>query len=124
MQRSFVVHYKNKYPNATIDHGDNHLRVVYAKGEVLVSIKRGGGGVILDCQKEDFARDPHDLSPIPKNARVYKLTGEHTIEKDELAAEREPIAKKLAETYGKVPSLVECKTLKIEVDFQDKVVLK
>lgn len=124
MQKGFVVHYRNKYPTATINHDDNHLKVVSPKGEVLVSIKRGGGGVILDCQKEDFARDAHDLSPIPRNTRVYKLTGEHTIEKDELAEEREPVSKKLFETYGKIPSIAECKNLKLDLDFRDQVVFK
>lgn len=124
MQKSFVVHYKNKYPTATIDHSDNHLRVISAKGEILVSIKRGGGGVLVDCQNEDFARDPHDLSPLPKNTRVYKLTADHSFAKDELATEREPVAKRLFETYGKVPSIDECKKLKLELDYRDQVVLK
>jgi hypothetical protein len=124
MLKSLVVHYKNKYPTARVESGENHLAVISKDGELLVSVKRGGGGVVFDAQKDDGAKYPHDMSPIPRNTRVYKLTVHHTIEKDEEAAERLPTAKMLEEELGFVPSIEQCKTeLKIEVDAFGNVLL-
>lgn len=105
----FVVHYKNKYPGCRIDHSEDHLNVYDQEGNLKVAIKRGGGGALVDLGEQLGAADKHDVSPIPKNARVYKLTAENKIQLDEKHADRRPVAKALAEQFGKVPCI---KTLK------------
>lgn len=124
MLKSLVVHYKNKYPTARVESGENHISVISKEGELLVSVKRGGGGVIIDSQKNDGAKYAHDMSPIPRNTRVWKLTTAHEVEKDEEAAERLPTAKMFEEELGFVPSIEQCKKdLKIEVDALGNVLL-
>ncbi len=125
MQKSFIVHYKNKYPNARVEYSDNHLQVLSKDGEVLVSLRRGGGGSLIDFQKQDGAKYAHDLSPIPKNTRVYKLTHEHEIEKDEESQDRSVIAKHFCDTLGYVPSIEECrKHFGLSIDQVGNVELK
>lgn len=113
----FVVHYKNKYPGCHIDHSEDHLNVYDQEGNLQVAIKRGGGGALVDLGEQLGAADKHDVSPIPKNTRVYKLTADNKIQLDEKHAERRLVAKALAGEFGgKVPCIKSLKDKGYEFD--------
>ncbi len=91
-----------------------------------MSLRRGGGGVLLDKQAEHGARDPHDLSPIPKNSRAFKLYADDSIGQAEEYQERISIGYALAKkSDGKVLSVAEYrKSAGFDVDDKDNVVEK
>lgn len=113
--KSYAVHYKNKYPAAKVAFTETSLDVTSADGELLVALRIGGGGALLDKGEELGARDRHDLAPIPKNARVHKLFACGKIGKDEHAEAREKCSKAMA-VDGKVWSIEEYKAKKIKFD--------
>jgi hypothetical protein len=98
----------NVYPGARIDHSEDHVSV-YGDDGLILAVKRGGGGQLVDMSEALGGSGKYDLSPIPKNARVYKLTADNKIAKDEKAAERLPVAKELVKKFGKVPCIASLK---------------
>nr|BFD59648.1 hypothetical protein CKG001_17550 [Bdellovibrio sp. CKG001] len=114
---SFVVHYKNKYPKARVEHNEDQLNVYAQDGSLLVALKRGGGGALVDVGEQLGAKDKHDMSPLPKNARVHKLTVDGKIALDEEHADRKPVAVALADLFGgKVPCIPSLKKKGYEFD--------
>lgn len=114
---SIVVHYKNKYPKARVEHNEDQLNVYAQDGTLLVALKRGGGGALVDVGEQLGAKDKHDMSPLPKNARVHKLTVDGKIALDELHAERRPEARAIADQFGgKVPCIPSLKKKGYEFD--------
>ena len=103
--KHFAVHYMNKYPGAIVTHSENQLDVLSSEG-LLVALRRNGHGMIIDAGAECGASDKHDVSPIPKDARVFKLYADGSVKKSEEAAERLVSAKKLA-VDGKILSISE-----------------
>lgn len=71
--KSLVVHYRNKYPKGRVEASEAHLSVYDSKGELRVAMQKDGHGRLICVSEEMGALDRHDLSPIPKDARVYKL---------------------------------------------------
>lgn len=114
--KHLVVHYKNKYPDCHVDHSDDKLDVHGAEG-LLVSLRRDGSGMIVDKSAENGASDKHDLSPIPKDARVHKLYESGKMGLSEESEKRKLAVKKL-HVDGKILSINEYKTLGYE--FNDK----
>lgn len=95
MQKSWYVHYMNKYPKAQIKASDDSLDVFTKNGEHLLAVRRDGAGG-WHCKSEELgARDRHDLSPIPKEARLYKVV-DGKIVKDDKYDERAKLAHKFA----------------------------
>ena len=113
--KSYAVHYMNKYPKGKVDFTEDKLNAYDAKGDLVVALRRGGNGQIMDLGPELGAVDRHDLSPLPKNARVFKLYTSGKIGPSEEAAPRAPVADQLA-VDGRVPSIEECKEAGLEVD--------
>lgn len=76
MWKSYLAHYKNKYPQCQVTFSDTAFDV-YSVGEHglmhLVSLSKNGAGQIVDVSEEHGCYEKHDLSPIPKESRVYKL---------------------------------------------------
>lgn len=120
--KSYVAHYRNKYPGGRVDFSENHLDAYDKDGTLRVALRIGGGGVLLDKGDELGASDKHDLAPIPKNARVHKLTKDGKITLDEKAAERKQAVEKLV-SGGKIHSIAEYKEAGAEVDAEGNVVL-
>lgn len=111
MSKSIVVHYRNKYPKGAVHASDSAIDVYDAEGNHCVALRKNGANQMVCQSKEMGCRDSHDLSPIPKDARVHKLYSDGTIGKSEEASAREKIASELA-AYGlggagKVPSIQE-----------------
>ena len=88
--KSLYLHYKNKYPGGQVRTSEQALDVYSASGEHVVALRRDGAGSLVDQSEALGLRDRHDLAPIPKDARVFKLV-EGKIGKSEEAAEREKL---------------------------------
>ncbi|MFN3453528.1 MAG: hypothetical protein ACK41T_01110 [Pseudobdellovibrio sp.] len=116
--KHLVVHYKNKYPGCHVDYSEDKLDVHGGDG-MLVSLRKNGYGLIVDMSSENGAVDKHDLNPIPKNARVFKLYEDGRIGKSEEAEEREKAIKSI-HVNGKILSIAEYKAQKDLYDVSDK----
>ena len=81
--KSYIVHYKNKYPGSRVEAGEDFLNVYCAGGEHRVALRRNGAGQIVDVSEEYGCLDRHDLAPIPKMSRVHKLHKDGKIGLDE-----------------------------------------
>jgi hypothetical protein len=93
--KSFKVHYMNKYPDAHITMSDDALDVYDADGEHRLAMRKNGAGQWVCVSEEMGASDAHDLSPLPKNARRFKLYSNGNIGKSEEYVERSQVAAKL-----------------------------
>ena len=109
--KSYVVHYRNKYPGGAVHASESAIDVYDAEGNHCVALRKNGAGQMVCQSKELGCKDAHDLSPIPKDARVHKLFADGTIGESEEASERRKVAKELAAHEcggsGKVPSIQE-----------------
>lgn len=76
------VHYKNKYPLARVEAREDSLDVYSQEGEHLVSVVKNGAGQWADRSEQLGCRDRHDLAPIPKDSRLYKLEGGNLVRDD------------------------------------------
>lgn len=105
--KSYVAHYMNKYPGGSVDSdGETYLRAFDAAGKLRVVLGHGAGSV-RDNSKLAGALDCHDLSPIPKDCRVFCDRAEG-VERHQEADARSEVAVALAEQFGgKVPSVEE-----------------
>lgn len=106
--KSWHVHYMNKYPGGHVESSDSSLRVYDADGKLKVSLVKNGAGQWV-CNSEELGlEDKHDLAPIPKDARLYKLCKETgKIIKDDLHDERKAGLTKFSKGAGKVLSCAE-----------------
>lgn len=74
MWKSYQVHYKNKYPKCQVKYSETSFDVFDYSGEHhLVSLRKNGAGQVVDVSEEHGCFEKHDLSPIPKESRRYKL---------------------------------------------------
>lgn len=105
MNKSLLVHLKNKYPHCYVGATGSCIEVISDDNEVLVSLAKNAHGEYADRQHDVGARDSFCLAPIPKCSRVYKLGKDGKVGKDEKHEERKPYARILAKEFGMVPSL-------------------
>lgn len=105
--KSLLVHYKNKYPKGQVYASENELDVYNAAGEHVVAIRKNGAGQVVDVSKELGLRDEHDLAPIPKDARCFKVKG-GCVAKDEEHDARE----KAREEFMDGDKVLSCEDLK------------
>lgn len=109
MNKSILVHLKNKYPDAHISASESAIDVHGGNGEHLVALRKNGGSGNLECASESMGLSGRFcLAPIPKDARVHKLQKDGKIALDEAHEER----KKLRESFqcdksGKIKSIEE-----------------
>lgn len=99
--RSWQVHYMNKYPGGRVIATDSSLDVYDADGNHRVSLCKNGAGQWACASGDCGAMDGHDLSPLPKEARVHKLQKDGKIGLDEKHEERMEARKALA-VKGKI----------------------
>jgi hypothetical protein len=99
--KSLVVHLRNSYPEAQVHAREHEIDVFSSEGELLCAVRNGAC-----AQKELGARDAFSLSPIIKQARVWKIDKSNQIAKDEEAAKRKEACKKFLKA-GKAPSIEE-----------------
>jgi len=105
MSHPYLVHLKNKYPQGHVEGDDERIDAYDADGVHRVALRKNGAGQLLDKSEEFGLPDRFDLSPIPKESRVWKLRDGKCV-LDEKHEERRPQAEKMAKD-GRVPSIVE-----------------
>ena len=87
--KQWHVHYMNKYPQGRVHSSDSSMDVFDSEGVHCVALRKDGGGNLVDRSEELGCQDRHDLSPIPKDARLYKVCPKQGhIMKDEKFEER------------------------------------
>ena len=87
MSKSWVVHYRNKYPGGQVQASDSAIDVYDSHGDHVVALRKNGAGQWSDQSEEFGCKDKHCLAPIPKDARLYKeIDGK--LAKDEKYEER------------------------------------
>lgn len=121
MLRSLFVHYRNKYPKARVMHSDQGLDVISSDNELLLALRKNGAGQVIDAQALMGARDAHDLSPLPKDARAYKLFKDGHIGQAEEYSSRVAFAAEIA-VKDRVPSCEELSAAGWEFDDKQRVV--
>lgn len=85
--KSLSVHYRNKYPGGKVIETEESLDVFDAKGDHCVALRKNGAG-IMSCQSMALGcKHTHDLAPIPKDARLFKMR-DGKLSKDEKYEER------------------------------------
>lgn len=118
--KSWIVHYKNKYPGGLVLHDENSINVFCNRGIHRVAIRKNGHGQLVCVSEEHGLKDAHSLDPIPKNARVWKLYANGKIAPSEEAKERLEVAKKIM-VDGRIPSIAELKKLGAGFDMQNNL---
>lgn len=88
MFKPYAVHYKNKYPDCQVRTSGSSLDVYSKEGHHLVSLRINGAGQLVDVSEEEGCEERHDLSPIPKESRRFKLYANGMIGKSEEFEER------------------------------------
>jgi len=73
MQLGLQVHYKNKFPKCQVKASEETLDVYSPEGKHLVALRKNGAGQLVDHSKTLGCYEEHDLSPIKKDGRCYKL---------------------------------------------------
>lgn len=105
--KSRQVHAMNRFPGSKVFKNDQSIRVHSKDGELLAACDVDAHGCIKDSQKENGAKYPFSLSPLPKSARKMKLNEKGEIEKHEKHDERHSFGQKLADKHGYVPAYEE-----------------
>lgn len=118
--KQLAVHYKNKYPGAQVAVYDDGLDVI--KGDDhKVAIRKNGAGQFVCVSAEHGCSDKHDMSPIPKDARLYKVV-DGKIAKDEKYDERSKMKDAFMDKSGKIKSCEELSKEGWSFDDKQKVI--
>lgn len=108
--KALICHLKNKFINAVVTGTGHSISVVSRQGELLVYLVKDASGNYR-CAQDHGAKYPFDLSPIPKDARYYKLHKDNKIAPCEEGQERKDCAYDYCKKYGYVPSESELKAM-------------
>jgi hypothetical protein len=121
--KQYVAHFRNKYPGGKVDFSESSLDAYDANGDLRVSVRKNGAGAIVDAGRDTGASDAFCLSPIPKNARVWKVFADGRLGLSEEHVERKKSAVKLADETGKVLSIEEYKAHGVDFDKEGNAIL-
>lgn len=109
--KSWLIHYTNKYPGGRVDVLQRDIVVFCAQGKKRVQLWKNGVDMWVDVSADHLCLDRHDLAPLPKEARAFKLYGDGSVGKAEEYEERIKVCQALASHPiggpGKVPSVDE-----------------
>lgn len=123
MNKSYVVHLKNKYPGSRVEFAEDKIDVISPEGDLLIALRKNGAGQLIDCGTELGALKAFDLSEIPKNARCFKLFKDGKIGQSEEIEARREVAAKIAKD-GEILSVDQYKKMGAEFDFEKNILLK
>lgn len=98
--KPWYVHYLNKFPGGVTDFSESEVRAYCVEGKLRVLLRKNGAGQWADCSEELGLPNRHDLAPIPRDTRLWKLGRDGVVRPDELAKERAPVALALAAHFG------------------------
>lgn len=104
--KSMHVHYINKYPGGSVECSEDRLDAYDAEGRHCLALRKDGGGAMQDKSSEFGLPHSHDMSPIPKEARLYKFK-DGKIQKDEKFEDR----KKMVEKFMDDGRVLSCEQL-------------
>lgn len=107
--KSMHVHYLNKYPGGSVECSDDRLDAYDSKGRHCVALRRDGAGGLQDRSSEFGLPHCHDMSPIPKESRLYKFK-EGKIQPDEKFEERS----KMVSDFVVDGRVLSCEQLRLE----------
>lgn len=93
MQLGLQVHYKNKFPKSSCRASEESLDVHSESGKHLVALRKNGAGQLVDHSESLGCYEKHDLSPLKKDGRCYKLFGDNKIDMAEEYRERRDMVK-------------------------------
>lgn len=109
--KSWLVHYTNKYPGGRVEAMQRDMIVYCAAGKKRVQLWKNGADMWVDVSADHLCVDSHDLAPLPKEARAFKLYADGRVGPAEEHDDRVKVAQELARHPiggpGKVPSLDE-----------------
>lgn len=116
MDKNIVVHVKNKYPQAQVRADDQGLDAYSQDGEHILAIRKNGANQFVDQSAELGCRDRFDLSPLPKESRVFKVVDGKIGFAEEADARKES-----RKRYMKGDKVLSCEELKKEGwDFDER----
>lgn len=119
--KSLLVHYKNKYPGGRVQQSETSLEVFDKDGEPVVALRKNGANQLVDVSEEEGLRDRHDLAPIPKDARIFKVIDGKIAEDDKAAERKTKRGKFLCARGAKVLSCAELAKMGFEFDEKQKL---
>ena len=125
--KAYVVHLKNKYPNCIVRSTDSSIDVHAQDGTHVVALRKNAHGQYIDAHEELGTEEKFDLSPIPKEARAFKLYANGMIGKSEEHEERKNFYKKNGHdcgSYIKVLAVGEKVSVAIEASHNDEAPAK
>lgn len=110
--KPWLVHYRNKYPDGAVLETKESIDVFCKSGLHRVALRKTHAG--WQCaSKEMGCVDVHNLAPIPKDARVWKLYKNGDIALSEEGEHRKKISKEISDEHkGKIPSIQELYLIK------------
>lgn len=120
--KSYVVHLKNQFPGGRVESSENHVDAYDADGNLRVSVRKTGAGQIIDAGHDTGATDAFCLSPIPKNARVFKLFPDGRVGLSEESQARKAVAAEIA-VEGKVLSIEAYKKAGVSFDHDGNFII-
>ncbi len=118
--KSYIAHYRNKYPSAQVIATDVAIRVISKDGELLVALDKNGAGQWQDVSEELGALDCHDLAPIERKFRAHKLSKDGKLCRDEEYDARILESRQAEKDEGKVHSEDAWKKIKAKRAFEKK----
>lgn len=92
--KSWIVHYKNKFPGGQVQASENAIDVYDVDGDHVIALRKNGAGMWADESEALGLSERHDLAPIPKDARVHKVV-DGKVSFDEKHEERKEARKSL-----------------------------
>lgn len=119
---SYLLHYKNKYPQGQVRSSESSLDVYDKDGNHAVALRKDGNGHLGDQSEVLGCSDRHDLAPIPKDARIFKLI-DGKISQDEKAEERMKLKDMFLDKSGaKILSCFELSKAGFEFDEKQRMI--
>lgn len=117
--KSYVLHYRNKYPGGQVQASETALDVYDHKGNHCIALRKNGAGQWMDESAAQGCIDKHDLAPIPKDSRLYKEDALGRFIKDEEFEARAKKVKSFLDDSGRF--VLSCDDLKKKgYQFDDK----
>lgn len=119
MHMSWIAAYKNRFPGGHVDASETTMDVYDKSGAHRVALRKDGAGQ-WQCVSETLGlSDGHDLAPIPRDARVYKVVN-GKIAMDEFAEDRQTLSAEFDDGSGRIMSMAEMRAESKEYQFDDK----
>ena len=105
--KSYRVAALNRYPGCSVQSSESSFNVFDAKGIHIIAIEKNGAGQWVDRSREYGLSGEWSLAPIPRDARVHKLSKSGDIVLDERHEERKTKRSQFLDNSNRVQSCEE-----------------